>query len=267
MQSLITARTVPSLSSALPHLIPRLPSLVSSRQMASWSLPRSLDRYLDEQYSPIGHVRQLPDGVQFYASGNTESHKAVIIISDMFGWKTGRIRNYADFFCELGYYVLIPRMLTISHPNEESTHHEDEEEANLKPKMKSMIRHLEDCGIQRISILSFSWGGWVTAHVLADEELAPHFSCAAIAHPSLGYEDNFGGSVVELLNRGDSNNYRPDGVYLETLRKHQPATECYDVSNEEHGFLPRGNIGRSTTYDSVCNTIERIVYYFEQHTK
>eukprot|EP01039_Chlorochromonas_danica_P003626 gene3626-3970_t len=267
--------------------------------MASWSLPRSLDRYLDEQYSPIGHVRQLPDGVQFYASGNTESHKAVIIISDMFGWKTGRIRNYADFFCELGYYVLIPRMLTISHPNEESTHHEDEEEgfphlfdfaeigsfikrlafqSNLKPKMKSMIRHLEDCGIQRISILSFSWGGWVTAHVLADEELAPHFSCAAIAHPSLGYEDNFGGSVVELLNRvktpilfiptkGDSNNYRPDGVYLETLRKHQPATECYDVSNEEHGFLPRGNIGRSTTYDSVCNTIERIVYYFEQHTK
>lgn len=41
----------------------------------------------------------------------------------------------------------------------------------------------------------------MTAHVLADEELAPHFSCAAIAHPSLGYEDNFGGSVVELLNR------------------------------------------------------------------
>lgn len=41
----------------------------------------------------------------------------------------------------------------------------------------------------------------MTAHVLADEELAPHFSCAAIAHPSLGYEDNFGGSVVDLLNR------------------------------------------------------------------
>lgn len=130
MLSLTAVRTAPSLSSTLPYLIPRLTSL-SRRQMTTWSLTRSLDRYLDEQYSPIGHVRQLPDGVQFYSSGNTESHKAVIIISDMFGWKTGRIRNYADFFCELGYYVIIPRMLTISHPNEESTHHEDEERGGL----------------------------------------------------------------------------------------------------------------------------------------
>jgi len=45
-------------------------------------------------------------------------------------------------------------------------------------------------------------GGWVTAHVLADPDLANNFTCAAIAHPNITLEDRiFGGNTAELFNR------------------------------------------------------------------
>ncbi len=48
----------------------------------------------------------------------------------------------------------------------------------------------------------FRRGGWVTAHVLADPDLADAFTCAAIAHPNITLEDRiFGGNTVDLFNR------------------------------------------------------------------
>jgi dienelactone hydrolase len=87
-----------------------------------------IDRYLDPHYETIGHIRKLADGVQFYCSGSTESHRAIILIPDTFGWNTGRTRNIADYFAMLGYYVIVPGLLTLSHPKPDVPHHHEHEE-------------------------------------------------------------------------------------------------------------------------------------------
>ncbi|RYH23725.1 hypothetical protein EON65_17540 [archaeon] len=54
--------------------------------------------------------------------GHTESNRGMLIISDLFGWNTGRTRQYADFFADLGYYVAVPGLLTVS---QNQPHNED----------------------------------------------------------------------------------------------------------------------------------------------
>jgi hypothetical protein len=71
----------------------------------------SLDQFLDLSYQPQGHVQTLPDGVQFYVKGRRDCGKGIMIISDLFGWNTGRTRNLADYMAESGYFVVVPRLL------------------------------------------------------------------------------------------------------------------------------------------------------------
>lgn len=83
-----------------------------------------LDTFLSDSYSTSGHIRRLPLGVQLYTAGSTEAHRAVIILPDMFGWNTGRTRNYADYFASLGYYAVVPKLLPhsfVAHEEGEST--------------------------------------------------------------------------------------------------------------------------------------------------
>jgi dienelactone hydrolase len=71
----------------------------------------------------------------------------------------------------------------------------------LKPKIESLLRHLYGKGLEKIAIFAFSWGGWVTAHILADPDLANQFTCAVIVHPSITLEERvFGGNTAELMN-------------------------------------------------------------------
>ena len=74
--------------------------------------------------------------------------------------------------------------------------------ANLKPKMNIIVTHMKNCGIQAMSILSYSWGGWLTAHLLSDRDLFDAFTCAAVAHPSIHLEDRvFGSNTSDLVSR------------------------------------------------------------------
>lgn len=112
--------------------------------------------------------------------------------------------------------------------------------------------------------------------MLAEPELSQRITCAAIAHPSLGFEETLDGNVIELLTRvskpvlfiptkGDSDGYRPGGAYLEVLRSRLPSSDCLDLPQAEHGFLPRGVLQRDDNYECVVQTMKRVVEFFQQH--
>lgn len=139
------------------------------------------------------------------------------------------------------------------------------------------MQHLESVGAaNKISILSFSWGGWVTAHVLADPDLASKFCCASIVHPSITLEDHvFGGNTSELMNavqkplllvpcQNDPDEYREGGSFSEPLKYRLNTSEVLDLSTIEHGFLPRGNIRRQEIYDAVKTTMEKTLDFFNK---
>jgi len=89
-----------------------------------------VDRFLDNNYKTCGKVQTLPDGLQFYEAGDPSCGKSVILIPDLFGWNSGRVRNLADFLGCSGYYTLVPRLLapTQGKASKESADAADEEE-------------------------------------------------------------------------------------------------------------------------------------------
>jgi dienelactone hydrolase len=252
--------------------------------------PENLHRFLDMNYKPVGHIQKLPDGLEFYAIGNTESHRGVLLISDLFGWNTGRTRNLADFLAENGMYVVVPKLLVPTSSGSRSASSTEEEEerdymktfaydSQLKPKIHSAVHHMHSVGVDKVSILSYSWGGWVTAHVLGDPDLANYFTCAAIAHPNITLEERiFGGNTAELFTqiqrpllliptRDDPDEYRVGGAFFEPLKHRLPNCEVLDMHEMEHGFLPRGNIRTQPIYDSVGKCMGKIMEFYQKNNQ
>jgi dienelactone hydrolase len=74
--------------------------------------PPNAHKYLAPDYKFVGRTDTLPDGVEFYRTGDpSKTKKALLIIPDIFGWNGGRTRNVADYFAEIGYYTVIPKLL------------------------------------------------------------------------------------------------------------------------------------------------------------
>lgn len=65
---------------------------------------------LSASYVPKGLEAKLDDHTEYYGVGKLSSRFALIMIPDMLGWKSGRIRNIADYFGSNGLYVVIPKL-------------------------------------------------------------------------------------------------------------------------------------------------------------
>jgi len=92
------------------------------------SAPENLHRFIDTDYKPVGHIQKQPDGFEFYCVGSTESHRGVLLISDLFGWNTGRTRNLADFLGDSGFFVVVPKLLVPTSSGSRSAASTEEEE-------------------------------------------------------------------------------------------------------------------------------------------
>ena len=75
--------------------------------------PPNADKYLAATYDTTGEKVTLPSGLEVYRSGSASvNKKAVLIISDVWGWNSGRTRNIADMFAEAGYLAIVPKLMT-----------------------------------------------------------------------------------------------------------------------------------------------------------
>ncbi len=64
---------------------------------------------LKVDYQPQGEDLEV-DGVPLYHVG--DGKRAIVIVSDIFGAKSGRHRNVADIFASLKYNVFLPEILS-----------------------------------------------------------------------------------------------------------------------------------------------------------
>jgi len=75
--------------------------------------------YLSPHYQPCGSILKLPNHSEFYFVGEGSLKQGLIIIPDMMGWNSGRIRHYADYFAATGIYTVIPKLS--SHEKQQDT--------------------------------------------------------------------------------------------------------------------------------------------------
>ena len=68
--------------------------------------------YLESSYVPLGKEITV-SGVEFYEiNPSSTAHSAVIVFPDWYGWNAGHTRAIADLISNLGFHVIVPRLLS-----------------------------------------------------------------------------------------------------------------------------------------------------------
>jgi hypothetical protein len=79
--------------------------LRTSKKVAMSCCPPNSEPFLEDTYVNNGCIVTLEDYNEFYASGDANATSAVIIIPDIWGWRSGRTRNIADLFANAGELI------------------------------------------------------------------------------------------------------------------------------------------------------------------
>lgn len=69
-------------------------------------------------------------------------------------------------------------------------------ESNLKAKIQDIIDYFKSLGKVQGQVLGFCFGGWLLAHIFASDDQNKFFSCGAIGHPSITFEEAIYGRYV-----------------------------------------------------------------------
>ncbi|KAK1414148.1 hypothetical protein QVD17_29889 [Tagetes erecta] len=130
-----------------------------------------------------GQIKQIAS-LNSYVSGNPNSKTAVILISDVYGYKAPKLRKIADKIAyAAGYYVVVPDFF-FADPFIPKTKLQDWIK-NHPPKSsvdfaKSVIHALKEKGITKIGAAGFCWGAKVVVELAKDADI----QVAALLHPT-----------------------------------------------------------------------------------
>ncbi|XP_059439668.1 endo-1,3;1,4-beta-D-glucanase-like [Corylus avellana] len=131
-----------------------------------------------------GSVKEI-GGLKTYVSGHSYSKRAILLVSDVYGYEAPHLRKIADKVARSGFYVVVPDFFfgdpyvantsrTIS--DWLKTHGTDKGFEDAKP----VIAALKQKGIHAIGAAGFCWGGNVVTK-LAKTDL---IKAAVLLHPS-----------------------------------------------------------------------------------
>jgi dipeptidyl aminopeptidase/acylaminoacyl peptidase len=107
----------------------------------------------------------------------------------------------------------------------------------------------------------------------AFDDLAEHFVCGVIPHPSIHLEDYLGRSAVSLCEKvkrpillmpagNDPQGYLVGGAMYTAMKKHNPETETILFKDVQHGWVPRGDLTNPIIKENVEAALDRAYAYF-----
>lgn len=137
------------------------------------------EKYLAANYETKGITQTLPSGLEFYSVGDPyKSRRSVLLVSDVWGWNSGRIRHIADMLGDAGYYAVIPKLMTPPleggtdgdglYPHFDFQNYDDALKFGpymeqlpwdgvIRPRVVSMTEHIHAMGMTHAAIFGFCW--------------------------------------------------------------------------------------------------------------
>ena len=74
--------------------------------------PPNSHGYLASTCDHKGTKITVVGGTEIYSTGSlSESGRAIMLVSDIWGWDSGRVRSIADHLAGAGYLVVVPKIL------------------------------------------------------------------------------------------------------------------------------------------------------------
>lgn len=254
--------------------------------------PREAYPYLAADRDKDDGIIGDADGVSYYQIGSSEV--GILVISDVWGWNSGRVRAIADYISkEKGVSLWIPKILA---PFEGGTSGDglppdfnmmerrselfplfagDWNPKVVVPMCHKVIEKMKLAGVNKMGCLGFCYGGWLCFHLSKEVD----FVCGASPHPSVHIEGLVGGDPGALAAEvrcpfalfpcgvasegGDPDMYDPQGAVFTSLEAKFPGqnvTERY--STVKHGFTTRGDLGDEAVKRTVPECINKILEFF-----
>eukprot|EP01059_Diplonema_ambulator_P032702 TRINITY_DN6549_c0_g1_i1.p2 TRINITY_DN6549_c0_g1~~TRINITY_DN6549_c0_g1_i1.p2 ORF type:complete len:276 (+),score=106.84 TRINITY_DN6549_c0_g1_i1:52-879(+) len=253
--------------------------------------------YLEPQGEGKGKKTTAGD-IEVYETG--EMGKAMLLIMpDVWGWHSGRIRSIADDFAAKGFFVVIPKVLDQFEGGTDDDAlppdfklferfpalfelfkggwHNDA----IVPKLVKVLEHYAKNGVEKVGFYGFCYGGWIGFHLASEKRCIPIVCCAS-SHPSIHIESGLGKDPVELAKKqtcpwlfqptgvvggegADPDIYDADGSLMKELEELFPGkNQSTRYSEEQHGFVTRGSITTGWATTDTANTKANIVKAVEE---
>ncbi|TMW83528.1 hypothetical protein EJD97_001458 [Solanum chilense] len=228
--------------------------------------------YLSGGGGGAGHVQQL-GGFNCYLSGPLYSTRAIILVSDVFGYEAPKLRKLADKVAAAGFYVVVPDFLRGDPriPNDEKPlevwivdHGPDQGFEDAKP----VIEALKSKGVTKIGAAGFCWGAKVVV------ELAKHayIQAAVLLHPSFVVINDMHAVKIPISILGAEIDRRspPELVkQFEMALNAKPEVDAFVkiFPGVTHGWAVRYNDEDELAVKSAEESHQDMLGWFEKHLK
>lgn len=249
--------------------------------------------YLKSDTANIGTQRSHGK-CEFYEVGNSSSGKAVLVLSDVWGWQSGRVRALADHFSiALESLAVIPKLLSepafeggtngdALPPDFDMTGRRGEFAYWMKtshpfstqePTLRKMMSYLDSKGITKIYMIGVCWGAYCAFKLGGEEDLRGKCVAIATPHPSVGAAKGiFGEETLDVVKAcpipallmpagNDPDDYRPGGDIFVNAAK---GSEVVDFPAMQHGFFTRGDASHEAVAEDVQRAVEAIAGFFKK---
>ncbi|KAK4731881.1 hypothetical protein R3W88_024869 [Solanum pinnatisectum] len=213
-------------------------------------------------------------GLKTYVSGSSDSQKAILLISDIFGYEAPNLRKLADKVAAEGYYVVVPDFFYGDPCNPENmertmevwlqSHGTDKgfEDA------KQVITVLKDKGISAIGAAGFCWGGKVVVQLATSRNI----QAAVLLHPSFVSMDDFKEVKAPIAILGaEIDHLTPPELIMQfkEILSSKPEVDSFVkiYPGVAHGWTVRYNEEDKNAVQSAEEAHQEMLNWFAKHVK
>ncbi len=143
--------------------------------------------------------------------------------------------------------------------------------------LEASVAHMKAQGIEKMGIMGFCWGGWVSSYACStSSSVKGDFQANLIGHPSCHLENYFGGSAQALFDsievptlllpaNGDPAEYWEEGAWFQSVKARHPSSKTITFGHVEHGFIPRGDISIPEKREAVDQAMLEFSTFLKEH--
>ncbi|XP_045827516.1 endo-1,3;1,4-beta-D-glucanase-like isoform X1 [Trifolium pratense] len=224
-------------------------------------------------FAGAGHVDKI-GGLNAYLTGSPHSTRAILFVSDIYGYEAPIIRKFADKVAAAGYYVVVPDYFNGDPFDPDHVDRplpiwmEDHRPEKGFEASKPIIEALKSKGISAIGAAGYCWGA-KTVCGLAKFKL---IQTVVLAHPSsITVEDIDDINIpIAILGAGDDTITPPEVIkQFERVLVAKPGVDSFVkiFPNVSHGWTLRYDTEDPEAVKAAEEAHQIILEWFVKHIK
>ncbi|CAN6543035.1 unnamed protein product [Malus baccata var. baccata] len=212
-------------------------------------------------------------GLNVYVAGSPNSKLAILLISDVFGYRVPNLRKLAENIAAAGFFVLVPDFFygdpfVYDNKRPLAVWLQDHGTDKGFEDAKSIINALKGKGVSAIGAAGFCWG----AKVVTELAKSDFIQAAVLLHPSFVALDDIQEVKVPIAIQGaEIDDYSPPELVkqFEQILAAKPEVDSFVkiFPKAEHGWTVRYNVEDEEAVKRAEEAHRNTLAWFVKHVK